>query len=266
MLKTVKLLLSMLGKCKLLLMNKVLAILVALLLGGMVMGGGAAMAQTVVPKNTLVPSTGQCSSTADCPCTTGLETCPVCVSGQCLIPTPVPQCSSTADCPCTTSLGVCNVCVLGQCVRPTMAPIPKDTQPPLKDGQCANDGDCPCTSSYPGTCLKCISGICRSEATECLNDGDCPCTSTVGAECSKCISGKCLRVAPGSTCPNGEIKKPGDADCDQVIGLKDFLIWKREYMGAKVGPVEASGYRVDFNGDSKIMIDDFFVWLGEFGK
>lgn len=50
------------------------------------------------------------------------------------------------------------------------------------------------------------------------------------------------------------LKAKGDANCDDTIDLIDFEIWRKEFMGEKVGK------DADFNSDNKIDLIDFEIW------
>ncbi len=61
----------------------------------------------------------------------------------------------------------------------------------------------------------------------------------------------------GSVSPtpgNCNRKLKGDADCNDIINLVDFEIFRNEYMSAD------SSVKADFNGDNKINLTDFEIW------
>jgi hypothetical protein len=62
---------------------------------------------------------------------------------------------------------------------------------------------------------------------------------------------------PVDDCPR---KSEGDADCNGVINVLDFSIWRKEKYDQ--GADETKGdWRGDFNGDGLVKNDDFSIWL-----
>lgn len=59
-------------------------------------------------------------------------------------------------------------------------------------------------------------------------------------------------------CP---LKTSGDANCDNNVDLKDFFIWRNEFLKYIVSIVPPTGsWKSDFNNDTKVDLKDFFVW------
>lgn len=59
-------------------------------------------------------------------------------------------------------------------------------------------------------------------------------------------------------CPK---KTEGDANCDGIIDLKDFLIWKTEYRDSLTQPFQLG--RADFNGDGLTDLKDYVFLVGK---
>jgi hypothetical protein len=59
-------------------------------------------------------------------------------------------------------------------------------------------------------------------------------------------------ITQGTT-PSCTKKPVGDADCNGVINLTDFEIWRQEFTGA-------TGRRGDFNNDQRSSLVDFEIW------
>lgn len=64
------------------------------------------------------------------------------------------------------------------------------------------------------------------------------------------------------TCPSGvPPKSKGNANCDEVIDLRDFQLWRNERWG------RTSTKNADFNCDTFVDIRDFQLWLnGKWGR
>jgi hypothetical protein len=71
---------------------------------------------------------------------------------------------------------------------------------------------------------------------------------------SPATSGSC------KTCPSGESKAKGDANCDGKIDREDFLVWKNEYKILRLGGVGRVAMNSDFDCDGKTTVLDFVRW------
>ena len=81
---------------------------------------------------------------------------------------------------------------------------------------------------------------------------------------------------PISITPGGCQKTNGDADCNGVIGLTDFAIWRQEFIGGcthENGTFSACGedrdedhhpMDADFDGDGRVALVDFLHWHTRF--
>jgi hypothetical protein len=55
-------------------------------------------------------------------------------------------------------------------------------------------------------------------------------------------------------------KSEGDANCDGVINVSDFSIWRKEKHDQGADETQAN-WKSDFNGDGLVKNDDFSIWL-----
>lgn len=83
----------------------------------------------------------------------------------------------------------------------------------------------------------------------------------VGYKC--CTGGE--KVAPTETVSPtpepvacNECSVDGDVDCDGVVELEDYAIWRDEYDRYRAGGT--GGWRSDFNCDRKVDDDDYVIW------
>lgn len=53
------------------------------------------------------------------------------------------------------------------------------------------------------------------------------------------------------------LKSSGDANCDGRIDIKDFYVWRREFLSR-------SGFSSDFNQSGTVDVRDFMLWRGGF--
>ena len=60
-----------------------------------------------------------------------------------------------------------------------------------------------------------------------------------------------------AACPS--TKSKGDANCDGKIDIKDFYVWKEEFILESKGETKS-----DFNNDKQITIEDFSIWRDGF--
>ncbi len=61
------------------------------------------------------------------------------------------------------------------------------------------------------------------------------------------------------------LKSQGDADCNGVINLIDFGIWKNEFLKAIAGGnPPAGGWKSDFDGDGAVNIADYGNWKANY--
>lgn len=62
-----------------------------------------------------------------------------------------------------------------------------------------------------------------------------------------------LALSVGQQCGLCDGIKQGDANCDKIIDLVDFTIWKSEY-------ISGNGRKTDFNCDKIVDLADFTIW------
>jgi hypothetical protein len=63
--------------------------------------------------------------------------------------------------------------------------------------------------------------------------------------------------------PNCTNKIQGDANCDTVITIEDFNIWKDQYLG-NANLTSENSYSTDFDQDGSYTINDFEIWRRNF--
>jgi hypothetical protein len=130
---------------------------------------------------------------------------------------------------------------------------------------CTKCGDgCVWMKQGQGGCMAPGSGF------ECMVDGnDClqvfAETSTVTPEISQPvedISPAPTEILPETTevavdensCQACATRSKGDANCDGVVKLGDFVQWKKEYLGVEMTK------KADFSCDGNVGIEDFVIW------
>lgn len=65
-----------------------------------------------------------------------------------------------------------------------------------------------------------------------------------------------------SPCPVGQgDRSKGDANCDGVINVLDFSIWRLEYQDKRGDENPGDNWRADFNCNSLVTMADFSIWL-----
>ncbi len=77
---------------------------------------------------------------------------------------------------------------------------------------------------------------------------------TIGADSA--LSEIPVTFAGSQTCD----KSTGDADCNGIIDMVDFEIWRKEYMG------NLTTTNADFNADAKVSMPDFEIWRSNYFK
>ncbi len=97
-----------------------------------------------------------------------------------------------------------------------------------KKGRMGTDTTCKSSESWYSEALR-----------ACVGFGSCTVTPTKASTTCK-------------SCPYGTVKS-GDANCDKIVDLVDFTIWKGEYISGK-------GTMADFNCDGKVDLVDFSWW------
>lgn len=59
-----------------------------------------------------------------------------------------------------------------------------------------------------------------------------------------------------------ELKIEGDADCNGIINIADFALWRKEFTQyLKEGGVTGEGWQSDFDLNGVVNVADFSVWL-----
>lgn len=74
-----------------------------------------------------------------------------------------------------------------------------------------------------------------------------------------------LTATPTLTRGICDLKISGDADCNYLIELPDFFIWRREFFEYMIDQQPRPNYyQSDFNSDGKVELSDFFIWRSGF--
>lgn len=114
------------------------------------------------------------------------------------------------------------------------------------------------------SCQKLIPGTaCETEDKE---DGAACRISNDPSKPGMCNAGACNAVTTTPTTSTGVCsRKPeGDSDCNAIINLNDFEIFREEYIKFRRGLLALSQVRSDYNDDGFIDIEDFAVFRETF--
>lgn len=119
------------------------------------------------------------------------------------------------------------------------------------------------TGCHSGNFNDASWGWCRGKTTQrgCESQGQCSWASDsnpfkiYGCLCPAPTSAPTaiLSPTPKPNWPKCVTQKQGDANCDGVIDLKDLDIWKQEFLSD-------TGFKADFNHDTRVTLNDFETW------
>lgn len=115
------------------------------------------------------------------------------------------------------------------------------------------DSSCSSTASTPTSI--------PTSGTYCRTNLDCNPSST-------CVNNACtVSVSTPTPTPGCVLNSSGDANCDGVIDLLDFNIWRTEFLGLSASSPTSPTItppQADFNKDGAVNILDFNIWRDSF--